>query len=57
VTSVLGYTPVVAYAAGQPYIHSPFILVLEYAPVYVWLGYEGWRDVRRGPGPIRSDSE
>jgi len=56
VTSVLGYAPVVAYAAGQPYIHSPFILALEYAPVYVWLCFEGWREVRRDPSPSRSDS-
>jgi hypothetical protein len=56
VTSVLGYAPVVAYAAGQPYIHSPFILALEYAPVYLWLCYAGWRQTRRNPGPTRSDS-
>lgn len=43
VTCALGYAPVVAYAAGQPYVHSPFILALEYAPVYLWLAHEGWR--------------
>ncbi len=37
VTSVLGYAPVVAYAAGQAYRDSPFILTLEYAPVLIWL--------------------
>jgi hypothetical protein len=37
VTSVLGYAPVVAHAAGQPYRDSPFILLLEYAPVFAWL--------------------
>ena len=37
VTSVLGYAPVVVYAAGQPYRDSPFILLLEYAPVLAWL--------------------
>ena len=57
VTSVLGYAPVVAYAAGQPYTHSPFILALEYAPVYLWLCFQGWREIRRDPGPGRSDSE
>jgi alpha-1,6-mannosyltransferase len=57
VTSVLGYAPVVAYSAGQPYIHTPFILALEYAPVYLWLCYQGWREVRHGPGPSRTDSE
>jgi hypothetical protein len=56
VTSVLGYAPVVAYAAGQPYIHSPFILALEYAPVYLWLCYQGWRELRRDPRPSRSDA-
>jgi alpha-1,6-mannosyltransferase len=56
VTSVLGYAPVVAYAAGQPYVHSPFILALEYFPVYLWLCYLGWREVRRDRGPNRSTS-
>ena len=42
VICVLGYHPVVAYAAGQPYLHSPFMLGLEYAPVYGWLAYEAW---------------
>jgi hypothetical protein len=48
VTAVLGYAPVVAYTAGQPYIHSPFILTLEYAPAYLWLAYAGWRELCRG---------
>jgi hypothetical protein len=43
ITSVLGYAPVVAYAAGQPYRDSTFILLLEYAPVLAWLVYQGWR--------------
>jgi hypothetical protein len=51
VTAVLGYAPVVGYAAGQPYIHSPFILALEYAPVYLWLAYVGWREICREPSP------
>jgi len=41
ITSVLGYAPVVAYAAGQPYRDSTFILLLEYAPVLAWLVYQG----------------
>ena len=49
VTCVLGYSPVVAYAAGQPYQDSPLILVLEYAPVCAWLAYEGLQIVRSGP--------
>jgi len=55
-TAVLGYAPVVAYSAGQPYIHSPFILALEYAPVYVWLAYAGWRGVSRESGPRAADT-
>lgn len=47
VTSVLGYAPVVAYAAGQPYKDSPGILVIEYAPVYIWLIWRGCRPVMR----------
>jgi hypothetical protein len=51
VTSVLGYAPVVAYAAGQPYRDSPFILLLEYAPVLTWLLYQGCRASRTGSEP------
>jgi alpha-1,6-mannosyltransferase len=47
ITCVLGYSPVVAYAAGQPYRDSPFILALEYVPVYLWLAFEGWRALNR----------
>jgi alpha-1,6-mannosyltransferase len=46
VTCVLGYAPVVAYAAGQPYRDSPFILALEYVPVFLWLGYEARRTLK-----------
>ena len=53
ITSVLGYAPVVAYAAGQPYRDSPFILLLEYAPVLAWLLYEGYRASRpTGSGSV-----
>jgi len=49
VTAVLGYAPVVAYAAGQPYRDSPWVLALEYLPVCLWLGIqmarEGWRSM------------
>jgi len=48
VTCVLGYAPVVPYAAGQPYQDSLFIVALEYVPVYAWLAYEGWRTFRQG---------
>ncbi len=43
VTCALGYAPVVAYSAGQPYLHTPLMTALEYVPVYIWLAYEGWR--------------
>jgi len=43
VTCVLGYSPVIAYVADQPYRDSPLILALEYAPMFLWLVYEGWR--------------
>jgi hypothetical protein len=47
VTTVLGYAPVVAYATGQSYRDSPFILALEYVPVYAWLAYSGWQALFR----------
>jgi hypothetical protein len=50
VTCVLGYAPMVAYAAGQPYRDSPLILALEYLPVYAWLAYEGWQATARAAG-------
>ena len=49
VAAVLGYSPVVAYAAGQPYRDSPFILALEYVPVYLWLAI-GLVQRARAPG-------
>ncbi|MBI4165951.1 MAG: hypothetical protein HY508_09490 [Acidobacteria bacterium] len=39
VTCVLGYSPLVAYAAGEQYTDLPLIMVLEYAPVLLWLSY------------------
>jgi alpha-1,6-mannosyltransferase len=50
VTCALGYAPVAAYAAGQPYLDSPLILALEYAPVFALLVWEAWRSLRR-PAP------
>ena len=46
INSALGYAPVVAYAAGQPYRDSTIILSLEYAPVVAWLVYEGLQGLR-----------
>jgi hypothetical protein len=45
ITCALGYAPVVAYAAGQPYRNSPLILVLEYLPVLLWLAFEAIRSI------------
>lgn len=47
VTAVLGYTPVIAYSAGQPYRDSPLILALEYLPVYVWIALDAGRAARQ----------
>ncbi len=47
VTCVLGYSPVIAYAAGQPYRDSPFMLAVEYAPVCAWLVWEGAKRHRK----------
>lgn len=47
ITAVLGYAPVIAYAAGLPYRDSPFILALEYVPVYILLAYGGLRALAR----------
>jgi alpha-1,6-mannosyltransferase len=52
VTCVLGYAPVIAYAAGQPYRDSPLTLALEYVPVLFWLAAEAiclGLNVRRPP--------
>jgi alpha-1,6-mannosyltransferase len=46
VTCVLGYSPVIAYAAGGPFRNSPLMLILEYLPVYAWLAYEIARGLR-----------
>jgi len=51
ITSVLGYAPVVAYATGGPYRDSPFILMLEYAPVLTWLLYQVCLILRPGSQP------
>jgi alpha-1,6-mannosyltransferase len=49
ITCALGYAPVVAYVAGQPYRNSPLILVLEYLPVLLWLAFEAVRAAGRVP--------
>jgi alpha-1,6-mannosyltransferase len=44
ITSVLGYAPVVTYAAGQEYRDSPLLQMLEYLLVIAVLGYEVFRN-------------
>ncbi|MGH9452427.1 MAG: glycosyltransferase 87 family protein [Terriglobia bacterium] len=53
VTCALGYSPVVAYAAGQPYRDSPAILMLEYAPVILWIAWDAARRWRNGLLSVR----
>ena len=47
VTCVLGYSPVIAYSAGGSFANSPLMLVLEYLPVYILVGFEVARHFRR----------
>jgi alpha-1,6-mannosyltransferase len=53
VTSVLAYTPAIAYGAGEPLKNSLLMLTLEYGPVYFWLAYYCWaaRKTKLSPGP------
>jgi hypothetical protein len=53
VTSVLAYTPAIAYGAGEPLKNSLLMLSLEYGPVYLWLAYYCWAARRKNlsPGP------
>jgi len=53
VTSVLAYTPAIAYGAGEPLRNSLLMLSLEYGPVYLWLAYYCWaaRRTKLSPGP------
>jgi alpha-1,6-mannosyltransferase len=53
VTSVLAYTPTIAYGAGEPLKNSLLMLSLEYGPVYLWLAYYCWAAGRTklSPGP------
>jgi alpha-1,6-mannosyltransferase len=49
VTCVLGYSPVIAYAAGGSFQNMPMMLILEYLPVYAWLAYEVGRGLQTEP--------
>ncbi|HET7840828.1 MAG TPA: glycosyltransferase 87 family protein [Terriglobia bacterium] len=52
VTCALGYAPVVAYSAGQPYIHAPLMTGLEYVPVYLWLA---WTAIQKSHGSTATE--
>jgi len=47
VTCVLGYSPVIAYAAGGSFSNSPLMQILEYLPVFALLSYEVARHFRQ----------
>jgi alpha-1,6-mannosyltransferase len=47
VTSILAYTPAIANSAEWPLKHSLLMLLLEYGPVYLWLGYLCWAARKR----------
>ena len=51
VTSVLAYTPAIAYGAGEPLKNSLLMLSLEYGPVYLWLAYYCWAARKTGLSP------
>jgi hypothetical protein len=53
VTTVLAYSPPIAYGAGEPLKNSLLMLSLEYGPVYLWLAYYCWvaRRAKLSPGP------
>ena len=49
VTCILGYSPVIAYAAGGSFSNSRLMQVLEYLPVFALLGFEVARHFRHRP--------
>lgn len=53
ITSVLAYTPAIAFGAEEPLKNSLPMLSLEYGPVYFWLAYNCWaaRRTNVSPGP------
>jgi hypothetical protein len=52
VTTVLAYSPPIAYGAGEPLKNSLLMLSLEYGAVYGWLVYDWWvtRNRKVSPG-------
>ena len=53
VTSLLAYTPAIAYGADDPLKKSLLMLSLEYAPVYIWLAHSCWT-ARLSANPFRA---
>ena len=51
ITSVLAYTPAIAFGAEEPLKQSLLMLSLEYGPVYLWLAYNFWTMCRRKLSP------
>lgn len=51
VTSVLAYTPAIAFGAGEPLKSSLLMLSLEYGPVYLWLAHNCWEAYRTKLSP------
>jgi alpha-1,6-mannosyltransferase len=51
ITSVLAYTPAIAFGAEEPLKQSLLMLSLEYGPVYLWLAYNFWTTCRRKLSP------
>ena len=43
VTCILGYSPVITYAAGVSFNNQPLMLALEYLPAFAWLAWQGRR--------------
>lgn len=57
VTCILAYTPAIANGADGPLQNSLLMLLLEYGPVYLWLGYHCWTARKRNASVARHRAE
>jgi hypothetical protein len=57
VTTVLAYSPPIAYGAGEPLKNSFLMLSLEYGPVYLWLAYSCCKARRAKLSPGSREAE